>query len=124
MRKLKTTVNYRVSDGLYCNLTTKRFKGNPAEQRCRFCTNLDERGYVCVLHNERLSLDDGYLIRKAPNCLYHKGVEIEDTDKVTLQPQDIVNWAIDEYSRIYNQLINDGYPVKLAMDAAKEMVSQ
>lgn len=126
MRKIKTTVTYKVSDGNYCNLRTEKHKGFPADQRCRFCTNLGKDGFVCVLHNMPLSLEEGGMIYKSSACMRnmaYKSVEVPDeTGTPAVKPKDIIKWALDEYNRTYNKLLNDGYPAALAMKAAKDSV--
>jgi len=126
MKKIKTTVSYKVSDGMYCNLRSEKHKGFPAEQRCRFCTNLGKDGFVCVLHNMLLAVEEGCMIRKTQACMRnmtYKGQivpDVDDTPKVN--PKYIIKCALDEYNRVYNQLIKDGYPAALAMKIAKESV--
>ena len=123
MRKLKTTVTYKVSDGGYCNLRFERHKGFPADQRCRFCTNLGKNGFVCVLHNMPLVVEEGCLIRKTQACMACKSQIVPDEeDAPKVNPKDMIKWALDEYNRVYNQLVNEGYPAALAMKVAKESV--
>ena len=126
MRKIETTVTYKVSDGCYCNLRQESHKGFPADQRCRFCTKLDKDSFVCVLHNMPLVVEEGCLIHKAQACVRNVAYksrtvpDVDDTPKVN--PKDIIKWAITEYKRAYAKLVKDGYPAALAMKLAQESV--
>lgn len=126
MKKIKTSVTYRVSDGNYCNLRQESHKGFPANQRCRFCTNLGKGAFVCVLHNMPLVVEEGCLIRKDKACIQNMAYksqsvpDVDDTPKVN--PKDIIKWAITEYKRAYAKLVKDGYPEALAMKLAQESV--
>jgi hypothetical protein len=66
MRKIKTTLEYLVPDGLYCN--HKMAKSNPST-RCRFCTEVSKGVFVCVIHNLPLLVESGYLILKTVECM-------------------------------------------------------
>lgn len=126
MKKIETTVTYKVSEGCLCNLRFEKHKGFPADQRCRFCTNLGKDGFVCVLHNMPLVVEEGCMIRKAQACMRNMAYKsqtvpnVDDTPKVN--PKDVIKWALDEYNCVYNQLVSEGYPAALAMKVAKESV--
>lgn len=126
MKKIKTTVTYKVSDGFYCNLRQKAWKNFPPEQRCRFCTQVTKNNFVCVLHNIPLVVEEGSLIKKAEQCLkniaYRSQTVPEPAEKPIIKPKELIKWALNEYTKTYNQLIRDGYPEALAIKFAKEAV--
>lgn len=126
MKKIKTTVTYKVSDGFYCNLRQESHKGFPANQRCRFCTQVSKNNFVCVLHNMPLVVEEGCLIRKDKACIRnmaYKSQTVPDVDDAPkINPKDIIKWALDEYTKTYNRLVKDGYPEALAAKLAKEAV--
>ena len=128
MKKIETTVTYKVSDGCYCNLRQEKHKGFPANQRCRFCTNLGKDRFVCVLHNIPLVVEEGCLIRKAQACMrnmaYKSQTVSEPEEAPRVNPKDLIKWALDEYMKTYNQLVKDGYPEALASFAAKKAVTK
>lgn len=124
MYKLTTTVKYRVSTHGYCNLKIVKDKGFPASNRCRFCTNLGKKGFVCVLHNERLAVEDGFLIKKTDACTLnmahgHREVQEPDTGyKINLKGA--VNWHLNKYAEVFKKLVKDGWGYDYADQAAKE----
>lgn len=126
MKKIKTTVTYKVSDGFYCNLRQEKHKGFPANQRCRFCTQVSKNNFVCVLHNMPLVVEEGCLIRKDKACIRnmaYKSQTVPEPEEVPkVNPKDIIKWALDEYTKTYNRLVKDGYPEALAAKLAKEAV--
>ncbi len=128
MKKIETTVTYKVSDGCHCNLRRESHKRFPADQRCRFCTNLGKDGFVCVLHNVPLVVEEGCLIRKAQACMRNMAYKSQTVPDVgglpKVNPKDIIKWALDEYMKTYNQLVKDGYPEALAAKLAKEAVTK
>jgi hypothetical protein len=115
MKKLTTTVTYKVPDGLYCNHTMQ--KSTPLT-RCRFCTDLGKHGFTCVLHNEQLA-STGPIISKCGACLKKQGV-VEDIPSV--KPKELMKYAVLEYRRIYFELIKQGIPEALADKMAQEEV--
>lgn len=72
---------------------------------------------MCVLHNMPLVVEEGCLIRKTQACMRNMAYksqtvpDVEDTPKVN--PKDMIKWALDEYNRVYNQLVSEGYPAAL-----------
>lgn len=126
MKKIKTTVTYKVSDGFYCNLRQESHKGFPVNQRCRFCTQVSKNNFVCVLHNMPLVVEEGCLIRKDKACIRnmaYKSQSVPEPEEVPkVNPKDIIKWALDEYTKTYNRLVKDGYPEALAAKLAKEAV--
>ena len=128
MKKIETTVTYKVSDGFYCNLRQEAWKNFPPEQRCRFCTQVTKNNFVCVLHNIPLVVEEGCLIRKAPQCMKnmaYKSQTVPEPEEATkVNPKDLIKWALDEYMKTYNQLVKDGYPEVLAAKLAKEAVTK
>lgn len=121
MKKVTTNVTYRVSDGLYCNLKEERHKNFPVDQRCRFCTDVGKRTFVCVMHNVPLVVEDGCLIHKAPQCrenMFRKGLQVTEPDLQPVDPKELMKWTLTEFNRVYSGLIKAGYPHELAHKAA------
>lgn len=120
MKKIKTTVSYKVSDGMYCNLRFEKHKGFPAEQRCRFCTNLGKDGFVCVLHNMPLVVEEGHLIRKSQACMrniaYRSQTVPDEVEQPKVKPKDLIKWCLTEH----NKLLSEGYPAAIATKAILE----
>lgn len=128
MKKIKTTVTYKVSDGFYCNLRQEAWKNFPPEKRCRFCTQVTKNNFVCVLHNMPLVVEEGCLIRKAQQCMqniaYKSQTVPEPDEPPKVSPKNLIKWALDEYLKTYNQLVRAGYPEALAAKLAKEAVTK
>lgn len=116
MKKLTTTVTYKVPKGLYCNHSMQK---STHSTRCRFCTDLGKGRFTCVLHNMPLDLMEGILIYKTDACLAQQGT-VEDTP--TLPPKEVAKYALKEYRKLYLSLIKQGYPEEMAHKAAQEGV--
>lgn len=124
MKKVTTTLSYHISSGKYCNIKTENHHGFPADQRCRFCTNLGKGKFICVIHNKPLVIEDGCLIQKCASCLKNmktKGMKVQNEMHVR-SPKEIIQWTIKTYSKEYERLISEGYPAALAAQIAKEVV--
>lgn len=115
MKKLTTTVTYKVPAGLYCNHNMQ--KSTPLT-RCRFCTDLGKYGYTCVLHNVQLATM-GPLINKCDACMKKQGT-VEDTPVVP--PKELMTYAITEYHKVYSALVKQGVPEGLAHELAQKEV--
>ena len=125
MKKIKTTVTYKVSDGFYCNLRQEKHKGFPANQRCRFCTQVSKNNFVCVLHNMPLVVEEGCLIRKDKACIRnmaYKSQTVPDVDDtIQVDPKTVMKMTLQEYRKAYKQLIAQGYPDAMADKLAQQM---
>ena len=60
MKRVKTTVTYKVPDWEFCNCSRL---GKPTKDMCRFCVK-HGKNYVCVLHNMPLDVVEGILVKK------------------------------------------------------------
>lgn len=116
MKKLTTTVTYKVPKGMYCNHEMKK---STSFTRCRFATDLGKHGFTCVLHNEPLAVYCGNLLSKCDACFSQHGI-VSDTP--TVEPKEIIKFAISEYNRIYKDLIKQGVPAGLAEKLAQKEV--
>ena len=116
MVRMTTTVNYKVPRGLYCNHQMK--KSTPLT-RCRFCTEVQKGSFTCVLHNDQLNVLNGVLIQKSPACLSKRKV-VEDEPEVPVE--DLSKHILSEYRKIYNDLMSNGIPDKLADKIAQREV--
>ena len=120
MKRVKTTVTYKVPDWEFCNHS--RF-GKPTKDTCRFCVK-HGKSYVCVLHNMPLDIVEGVLVKKDFACIRATaGFEsvIEDTD-IQVDPKDVMKMTMQEYLKIYKQLLAQGYPDAMANKLAQQMV--
>jgi hypothetical protein len=118
MRRQTVTVTFKAPKGFYCNRTLQ--KPTPLN-RCRFCTDLRQGRYTCVLYNEPLAVTDGVQIDKAPQCLAKDG---EVHDEPFVPTQDIIKFSLLEYRKVYTALIKQGVPEKLAHVTAMKEVMQ
>lgn len=120
MKRVKTTVTYKVPDWEFCNHS--RF-GKPTKGMCRFCVK-HGKSYVCVLHNMPLDIAESVLVKKDVACIRatagFKSV-VEDTD-IQVDPKAVMKMTIQEYQKIYTQLLAQGYPGAMANKLAQQMV--
>ena len=120
MKKVKTTVTYKVPDWEFCNCSRL---GKPTKDMCRFCVK-HGKSYVCVLHNMPLDMTEGVLVKKDPACIKATaGFEsvVEDTS-VQVDPKAAMKMTMQEYQKIYKQLLAQGYPDTMANKLAQQMV--
>ena len=116
MKRLTTKVTYKVPIGPYCNHTMQK---STSLTRCRFCTDLGKGKFTCVLHNDQLALLGGILVQKSPACMSKQGV-VEDVP--TVQPKDLMTYAVKEYRKLYQNLLRQGFPEPIADKMAQEGV--
>lgn len=114
MKKITTTITYRVPVGPYCN---HKLQKTTPRTRCRFCTEISKGNYTCVLHNDPLAIVGGALIEKCDNCMHSNG------DIVEAPPVDakvLVKQGVEAYRTIFQSLRNQGVPEALADKMARE----
>lgn len=113
MHSISTSVTYKVPDWNYCNI-----KGT--KDKCRFCIK-SGKGHVCVLHNMPLA-SEGTLVIKERDCIRasagYKSV-VEDTE-VNIDPKTVMKMTMQEYRKIYNKLLAQGYPDVMADKLAQQ----
>ena len=120
MKKVKTTVNYKVPDWEFCNCSRL---GKPTKDMCRFCVK-HGKNYVCVLHNMPLGVVEGMIVKKDTACIKATAgfpSEVEDND-VQVDPKTVMKMTMQEYQKIYKQLLAQGYPATMANKLAQQMV--
>ena len=118
MKKVKTTVNYKVPEWEFCNCS--RF-GKPTSEKCRFCVK-QGKGYACTLHNMPLDVVEGILIKKDKACIRATAgfpSEVVDTEQV--DPKLVMKLALQEYRKLYKKFIRDGYPDSMADKLAAQL---
>lgn len=126
MKKIKTTITYRVPSWDHCN-HEKMF--SPSKEKCRFCVP-NGKGFRCTLHNEPLTVTEDLLVNKAHQCVRASagfGGPVEEVDSLGMPPIDpalIMKVAINGYIKTYNGLINQGYPAGLAEEVAKKYMME
>lgn len=120
MKRIKTTVTYKVPDWQFCNHSCG---GNPTKDNCRFCVKHNKK-YICVLHNMPLDMVEGILIKKTDACLRatagFKSV-VEDEPEIKVDPKTVMKLTLQEYRKAYKKLIAQGYPDAIADKMAQQM---
>lgn len=118
MKRVKTTVNYKVPDWEFCNCSRL---GKPTKDMCRFCVK-HNKGYVCVLHNMPLDMVEGILVKKDMACVRATaGFTSEVEDGIQVDPKTVMKLTLQEYRKAYKQLISQGYPDAMADKLAQQM---
>lgn len=119
MKRIKTTVTYKVPEWEYCN---HHSMGRPTKDMCRFCVK-HGKGYICVLHNMPLDVQDGVMVKKSCQCMKATaGFSIDAPDPIDVNPADIMKATMKEYRKLYTQLIAQGYPDSIADNLAQKML--
>lgn len=119
MKKVKTTVNYKVPDWGFCNCSRL---GKPTKDMCRFCVK-HGKNYVCVLHNMPLEIVEGTLVKKDTACIKATaGFPSEVEDTIQVDPKTVMKMTIQEYRKAYNKLIGQGYPDAMADKLAQQLI--
>ena len=119
MKLVKTTVNYKVPDWEFCNCSRL---GKPTKDMCRFCVK-HGKGYVCVLHNMPLAMAEGILVKKDMACIRATaGFTSEVEDDIQVDPKAVMKMTMQEYQKIYKQLLAQGYTDTMANKLAQQMV--
>lgn len=118
MKRLQSAVRYLVPDHQFCNHFLD--KSTPST-RCRFCTDLGKGTYVCVLHNQPLSVHNGVLILKTDACIRASRFALQQIDDPPIVPvKEQIKQAIAEYRKAYRQAISEGLSDAAADIYAKE----
>lgn len=118
MKRVKTTVNYKVPDWEFCNCSRL---GKPTKDMCRFCVK-HGKGYVCVLHNMPLDMVEGILVKKDMACVRATAsFTSEVEDDIQVDPKTVMKLTLQEYRKAYKQLIAQGYPDAIADKLAQQM---
>lgn len=122
LAKVSTTVKYKVPAWNHCNMQGNVF-GQPSKEKCRFCVK--EKGYYrCALYNTVLS-SEGPLVNKTRDCEKATAgfnIVVEDEQAPSVPPKTIMKHTLAEYRKVYNQLINQGYPEAMADRLAQEYI--
>lgn len=120
MKRVKTTITYKVPDWQYCNHSCC---GKPTKDKCRFCVKYG-KSHVCVLHNMPLDLFDGVLIKKTEDCIRATcgfKSEVKDEDIIQADPKTVMKLTLQEYRKAYNKFIKQGYPDAIADKMAQQL---
>ena len=119
MKKVNTTVNYKVPDWEFCNCSRL---GKPTKDMCRFCVK-HGKNYVCVLHNMPLEVVEGMLVKKDTACIKDTaGFPSEVEDTIQDDPKIVMKMTIQEYRKAYNKLVGQGYPDDMADKLAQQLI--
>lgn len=116
MKRMTTTVTYKVPNGTFCNHTMH--KSTPLT-RCRFCTDLGKNVFTCVLYNEPLKVIEGALIYKSADCLNKVGI-VEEA--VSINSKELIKYSVTQYRKLYVLFMDQGLPEPLAHKTAYEEV--
>lgn len=122
LKQITTSITYRVPDWNYCNLTA-----DPAK-RCRFCVK-DRSGYRCALYNMPLGTEETVYVTKTQDCRRAtagfksvvKDVE-ERPNEPVIKPKQVMKATLDDFTKMRNKLMDQGYPLSLAEKFAREYV--
>lgn len=116
MKKVKTTVTYRVPDGQFCNCSRL------GKDKCRFCVK-HGKSYVCVLHNMPLDITEGVLVIKDTACIKATAgfSSVVEDSSIQVDPKAVMKLTIQEYRKIYKQLLAQGIPEAMADKLAQQM---
>lgn len=118
MKRVKTTVNYKVPNWEFCNCSRL---GKPTKEMCRFCVK-HGKNYVCVLHNMPLDVVEGILVKKDMACIKATaGFPSKVEDTIQVDPKTVMKMTLQEYRKAYKQLIAQGYPDNMADKLAQQM---
>lgn len=119
MRKISSTVTYRVPSWNFCNDDSLLQSGT-----CRFCIK-EKTGHRCALYDAQLVAKNG-LIEKVPACCratagYPSTIN-EPPPAPQVQPKEIIKQAIDMYTKTVNDLVKQGYPQVMAENIARKVL--
>lgn len=114
MKRVKTTVTYKVPDWQFCNHSSH------GKEMCRFCVKSGKK-HVCVLHNMPLEVVEGTLVKKDMACIKATAGFTSVVDEtIQVDPKDIMKMTMQEYRKIYKQLIAQGIPEAMADKLAQQ----
>ena len=119
MKRIKSTVTYKVPHWNFCNVDRFDIDATPSDQVCQFCIK-SKGSQRCALYDQPL-MSDGVQIKKLPQCCKATaGFEsvIEPPEAPTIQPKDIIKHAIEIYTKTVKDLVAQGYPQQLAEQLA------
>lgn len=120
MKRVKTTVTYKVPDWQFCNCS---HFGKPTKDTCRFCVK-HGKAHVCVLHNMPLDVTEGILFKKTDACIRATAgfkSEVNDDDAIQVDPKTVMKVALQEYRKAYKKLIAQGIPDAIADKMAQQL---
>lgn len=122
MKRICTKVTYRVPDWEFCNHQASLTRAS--KEKCRFCVKHGGK-HICVLYNMPLDTCEGHLVKKDIECYRATAgyaSVVEDTPEVNIDPRDIMRLTIQEYRKVYNALIAQGYPANMADKLAQQSI--
>jgi len=124
LKKVETTVQYKVPAWGHCNLQGNIF-GQPSKEKCRFCVK--EKGYYrCALYNVVLETSEGTLVNKVRMCeratAGFESIVEEPEATPAVEPKKLIKLAIAEYNKVRKQLISQGYPETIADKLAHDYI--
>ena len=129
MKRIKSTVAYKVPNWNFCNVDRFDLDGTPSKQLCQFCQKT-KAGYRCTLYDEMLSAAGNEVAKTRQCCKATAGYPsvIEPAQPATtptvptIPPKDLMKQTIELYSKTVNDLITQGYPRPMAEMAAKKFI--
>ena len=124
MKRIQSTVTYTVPNWNYCNSDNLINGGELSKHTCRFCVKT-KAGHECLLYNESLSVNDGFISKVRACCKATAGYQSNIvTDAApqgpTIPPKQLMKSTIDLYAKTVNDLLAQGYPRNLAEQVAKQ----
>lgn len=120
MKRIKTTVIYKVPDWEFCNCSRL---GKPTGDMCRFCVKCG-KSYKCVLHNMPLDTVEGVLVKKDLACIKATAgfKSLVEDNPIQVDPKAVMKMTMQEYQKAYKQLLAQGYPDAMANKLAQRAV--
>ena len=124
MKKIKSTVTYKVPHWNYCNCDDFADIMGKSKRLCQFCIKT-KAGYSCTLYNCPLSSEDGEVSKTRECCKATAGFP-SNIDALppapTIDPKELMSKTIQLYNKTVQDFISQGYPRSLAEDLAKRAI--
>ena len=128
LRKCKAEVTYQCPNWDLCN--EMQYSGMRAgKNTCRFCSKRGKSAR-CLLHDEVLTVNEDGSVKKCRKCTGHTSGLI--SQKVTsdltassspkIDVKQLVKVTADNMQKMMKQLLNEGYPIEMAMKAAHDTI--
>lgn len=123
MKRIKSTVTYKVPHWNFCNSDNLTFSAEVSDETCRFCIK-DKTGCYCALYDTSLSVKDGMISKVRDCCKATAGFpsNIEPAEVPTIPPKDLMKQTIELYDKTVKDLMAQGYPQPIATATAKKYV--
>lgn len=121
MRKVKVNIQFKVPSWNFCNCDVSTPDGRYSKELCKFCIK-STGGYYCQLYEEYLASDRTFVYKPdvCKNMTAGFTQDIVEPDSIQVDPQVIIRETIKTYNKTLRDLLNQGYPPKLAETIATQ----